>query len=73
MELQEHLNHTGKLTTLFGLRNGDRDKKIGFQFATGIFHLRADVEVTGTASVVATVAKLLEVLGEIDATIFGSI
>ena len=73
MELQEHLNYTGNLTTLFGLRNGDRDKKIGFQFATGIFDLRADVEVTGTASVVATVAEILEVRGEIDATIFGSI
>ena len=79
MELQEHKDHKGNSTepspllALFGLRNGDQDKKIGFQFATGIFDLRADVEVAGEASVVATVAEILEVRGDIDATIFGSI
>lgn len=73
MELQEHNDYNGKLTKLFGLRNGDRDKKRGFQFATGIFDLAAEVEVTGSASVVANVADILEVSGDIDATVYGSV
>ena len=58
---------------IFGIRHGDRDQKAAFQFAPGVFDVRANVEVTGDATVAANVAEVLEVSGDINAEVFGSV
>ena len=76
VELQDYTGNASnpsRLLGIFGVRHGDRDQKIGFQFAPGVFDVRANVEVTGDATVAANVAEVLEVSSDINAEVFGSV
>lgn len=68
-------NTTENLDNLrrLGFSNGDYEKKASFQFSVGHLEVLAEAEVTGSATVIASVADVLEVEADLDANLFGNV